>query len=228
MDEGQAIKSAIALSEASPSRGNGVTNCLGMEMIGRRSHLKQSLGTNTGKTSPLFFVWMGRSRLTPAIHYHRSALPYYPIYRRTLSNMNTLPSESGGTNLTRDPCQYGISHTRTNNSTTNNVRGSSNTNFANVSNSYNHTINVGVSGESTIQAWLSPLEPHARHQDVRNRRLDGVGEWVLQKDEFKSWRESQDSSMNPNILCYGDQGAGKTYIRYKNIFQGLQTMLTMN
>ena len=128
--------------------------------------------------------------------------------------MNTLPSGSGGSNLTRDPYQYGISHTRTENSTTNNVHGSSNTNFANVSNSYNNTINVGVNEESAkIQAWLSPLEPHARHQDVGNRRLDGVGDWVLRRNEFESWSKSPDNSMNPTLLCYGGEGAGKTYIR---------------
>ena len=128
--------------------------------------------------------------------------------------MNSLPSGSGGSSLTRDPCQYGISHTRTDNNTTNNVHGGSNTNFANVLNSYNNIINVGVSEESLkIQAWLSPLEPHARHQDVGNRRLDGVGDWVLQKSEFESWRKSQDSSVNRTLLCYGGEGAGKTYIR---------------
>ena len=115
--------------------------------------------------------------------------------------MSTLPSGSGGPSLTRDPYQYGISHNRTDNNFTNNVHGSSNTNFANVSNSYNHTINVGLSEESArIQAWLSPLEPHARHQDVRNRRLDGVGDWVLQKNEFESWRESEESSVNRTLL----------------------------
>ena len=133
--------------------------------------------------------------------------------------MNTLPSGSRGSSLTRDPCEYGISHTRTDNNTTNNLHGSSNTNFANVSNSYNNIINMGGSEESSrIQAWLSPLEPHARHQDVRNRRLDGVGEWVLRKNEFESWRDSEDSTANPTLLCYGDQGTGKTYIRYKSIF----------
>ena len=70
---------------------------------------------------------------------------------------------------------------------------------------------MGVNEESArIQEWLSPLEPRARHQDVRNRRLDGVGEWVLQRNEFESWRKNQDSSMNPTLLCYGDQGGGKT------------------
>ena len=143
--------------------------------------------------------------------------------------MSTSPQSSGsrGSGLAGGPNQYGISNTRTDNSTTNNVHGSSNTNFANVSNSYNHTINVGVSEESLrIQAWLSPLEPHARHQDVSNQRMDGVGEWVLQKNEFESWRESQDSSVNRTLLCYGNQGAGKTYIWYWSIFQRPYTMLT--
>ena len=128
--------------------------------------------------------------------------------------MNTLPSGSRGSSLTRDPSQYGISHTRTDNNTTNNVHGGSNTNFANVSNSYNNIINVGVSEDSLkIQAWLSPLEPHARHQDVGNRRLDGVGDWVLRRNEFESWSKSQDSPVNRTLLCYGGEGAGKTYIR---------------
>jgi len=127
--------------------------------------------------------------------------------------MNTFPSEIGGSSQNRDPSPHSPSHTRAGNNTTNNVLGNSNTNFANVSNSYN-TINVGASEESSkIQAWLSPLEPHVRHQDVRNRRLDGVGDWVLQRDEFESWRKGQDSSVNPTLLCYGDQGVGKTYIR---------------
>jgi len=133
--------------------------------------------------------------------------------------MNTLPSENIGSSLTRDPYQD-VSNTRTDHNMSNTIHGHSNQNVGNMSNFCNNTINVGVSEESLrIQAWLSPLEPDARHQDVSNRRLDGVGEWVLQKNEFESWRESQDSSVNPTLLCYGNQGAGKTYIRYESIFQ---------
>jgi len=131
-----------------------------------------------------------------------------------ITNMTTLPSWNGGPSLSHDPCQYGISNTRTNNNTSNRIHGNANQNIGNVLNSYNNTITVGISEEaSRIQRWLSPLEPHARHQDVRNRRLDGVGNWVLGEDEFESWRKSQDSSANRTLLCYGDQGAGKTYIR---------------
>ena len=133
--------------------------------------------------------------------------------------MNPLPSDNQGSGLNRDPHQY-VSNTRTDHNVSNTIHGHSNQNVGNMSNFYNNTINVGVNEESArIQAWLSPLEPHARHQDVRNRRLDGVGDWVLQKNEFESWRESQDSSVNRIILCYGNQGAGKTYIRYESIFQ---------
>ena len=128
--------------------------------------------------------------------------------------MSTIPSGNGGPSLTRDPCQYGISNIRTDNSASNSIHGCSNQSIGNVLNSYNHTINVGISEEALrIQAWLSPLEPHARHQDVRNRRLDGVGNWVRQRNEFESWRKDQGSSVNPTLLCYGGQGAGKTYIR---------------
>ena len=166
------------------------------------------------------FCWFGgRSPSTSTIHSHTSALFNHLTYHRTLSNMNTSPSENRESSLTRDPSQY-IYNTRTDHNMSNTIHGHSNQNVGNMSNIYNNTINMGVSEESgRIQAWLSPLEPHARHQDVRNRRLDGVGEWVLQRDEFESWSKGQDSSVNRTLLCYGFQGAGKTYIRYINIVQ---------
>jgi len=134
--------------------------------------------------------------------------------------MTTLPTGYEGPSLCPYPSEYSISNTGNDNNTSNNIHGHSNQNIGNVSNSYNHAINVGVSEESLrIQAWLSPLEPHARHQDVRNRRLDGVGDWILRKNEFESWRRSQDNPVNPTLLCYGDQGVGKTYIRYESVFR---------
>jgi len=110
--------------------------------------------------------------------------------------------------------KYGISNTHTDRRTTNTIYGDSNANVGNVLNSYNNTVNVGIDEESLrIHEWLSPLEPNKRHQDVRNRRLEGVGEWVLQRSEFESWRTGRDGSANPTLLCYGAQGVGKTYIR---------------
>ena len=140
--------------------------------------------------------------------------------------MDPLPTRYGETSRSSDSHQHDIPNTRTDHNLTNNIHGDSNTNVGNVSNSYN-TINVGVSEESLlIQAWLSPLAPHRRHQDVSSGRLDGVGNWVLHTNEFESWRGSQDGSGDPTLLCQGGQGVGKTYIRYPNIFRGLEAGLT--
>ena len=139
---------------------------------------------------------------------------YHFTCSRTLSAMSIPPTADERPSRC-GPCQYGISNPHTDNRMTDIIHRYSNTNVGNVLNSYN-TINVGMGEESLrIKAWLSPLEPHKRHQDVRNRRLDGVGEWVLRKSEFESWRKSEDGSGNRTLLCYGTQGVGKTYIRYK-------------
>jgi len=141
--------------------------------------------------------------------------------------MNPPATGYGGPSFGGDPRQFGISHTRTDTSMTNSVHGNSNTNFANVSNCYNNIINMGTNEESLrIQEWLSPLEPGRRHQDVRNRRLDSVGDWVLQTDEFMSWCRSRDGSDDRALRCYGGQGVGKTYIRYESVFWEPSTMLT--
>ena len=131
--------------------------------------------------------------------------------------MNKLPAKDGGSSRSGDLPQYSGSNTRNDHNLTSNIHGDSNTNVGNVSNSYN-TINVGGDEESLlIKAWLSPLEPDIRHRDVSNRRLDGVGDWVLQRNEFESWFGSQDG--DPTLLCYGGQGVGKTFIRYYGILR---------
>ena len=130
--------------------------------------------------------------------------------------MDTLPPKRGELTPSSDPHQCGVSGTRNDHNLTNNIHGYSNTNVGNVSHSYN-TINVGVDEESLrIQEWLSPLEPDIRHRDISNLRFDGVGDWVLQRDEFESWRGSQHSG-DSTLLCYGGQGVGKTFIRYYGI-----------
>ena len=127
--------------------------------------------------------------------------------------MNTSPVGNEGSSRL-GPGQHGMLNTRTDHHMANTIYGHSNSNVGNVSNSYNNTINVGVEEESLrIQEWLSPLEPHKRHRDVRNGRLEGVGEWVLWRSEFESWCKSQDGSVDRTLLCYGGQGVGKTNIR---------------
>ena len=66
-----------------------------------------------------------------------------------------------------------------------------------------------------ILAWLSPLDPKLRHQDIRDRRVENVGEWLLQTEEFRSWYASNEGGEPDNavLFCYGDPGTGKTFIR---------------
>ena len=144
--------------------------------------------------------------------------------------MNPSATGYGGPSLGGDPRQFGISHTCADNSVANNVHSNSNMNCANVSNSYNNnTINMGINEESLrIQEWLSPLEPGRRHRGVRNRRLDGIGDWVLRTDEFVSWCRSRDDSDDRALRCYGGQGVGKTYIRCINIRRKPSTWLIKN
>ena len=63
-----------------------------------------------------------------------------------------------------------------------------------------------------IMEWLSPLDPGGRHQDVRTNRVDGVGDWVLETNEFREWR-SEGGAGGAVLFCHGDPGVGKTYLR---------------
>ena len=88
--------------------------------------------------------------------------------------------------------------------------GTGHKNSFNVTNSYNTT---NVDENAQILEWLSPLEPRLRHQDVRTRRLDSVGDWFLQKEKFINWRDGEDGSTMSTLFCSGAPGAGKTYLR---------------
>ena len=76
--------------------------------------------------------------------------------------------------------------------------------------------NIGVIDEkSEILAWLSPLEPRIRHQHLRTRRADNVGEWLLQTDEFQRWCDGSQEvgSEHAALFCCGGPAVGKTYLR---------------
>jgi hypothetical protein len=62
--------------------------------------------------------------------------------------------------------------------------------------------------------WLSPLEPSERHDDVSSKRLPESGTWMLQHDSYLAWLS--ESPTNLALCCYGDPGAGKTFIAYVN------------
>ena len=85
-----------------------------------------------------------------------------------------------------------------------------NTNSHNVWNNYNFS-----DERSQILAWLSPLEPRLRHQDIQDRRVGDVGEWLLQTEKFRSWRTGSGrlECDDAVLFCYGDPGVGKTFIR---------------
>ncbi|KAI5810781.1 hypothetical protein BZA77DRAFT_254303 [Pyronema omphalodes] len=61
---------------------------------------------------------------------------------------------------------------------------------------------------------ISQLEPHQRHQDIRQKRLAGTGNWFLHQPSFQTWSkgESHDVGMNAVLACSGIPGAGKSVI----------------
>jgi hypothetical protein len=60
---------------------------------------------------------------------------------------------------------------------------------------------------------ISPLEPHKRHQDILQKRLEGTGDWFLLQPEFQKWSGESDDDSNGSILaCSGIPGAGKSVI----------------
>ena len=91
--------------------------------------------------------------------------------------------------------------------------------FAGNINSFNNVSNIiftAADNESKILAWLSPLEPQVRLQDIRDQRVDGIGDWLLETKEFRNWYNGSENGESDHaaLLCYGDPGVGKRYIRY--------------
>jgi len=85
--------------------------------------------------------------------------------------------------------------------------------------SFNHVATVnnyeGVGERDKILAWLSPLEPQLKHQDIRAHRVEDVGYWLLRKEEYRNWFDGIRGGEPDNsaLFCYGAPGVGKTYIR---------------
>jgi len=92
----------------------------------------------------------------------------------------------------------------------------------NNSNCFNNTNTINVWNNSTVAddrsqllSWLSPLEPKLRHRDVQERRVNNVGEWLIQSEEFRRWCGVSGESKGDNrvLFCYGHPGVGKTFLR---------------
>ena len=90
---------------------------------------------------------------------------------------------------------------------------------SNNTNSFNNVWNnfTVVDDRPRIPARLSPLEPRLRHKDIQESWVKSVGQWVLETEEFKSWRAGSGrcGSDNAVLFCYGDPGVGKTFIRQR-------------
>ena len=94
--------------------------------------------------------------------------------------------------------------------------GNNNNNCNNETYYRNNTFNLNniIADENPeIMKWLSPLDPRGRHHDVRTDRVDGVGSWLLETNEFREWRGNEGGAEKAVLFCYGDPGVGKTYLR---------------
>ena len=83
--------------------------------------------------------------------------------------------------------------------------------------SFNATnINLSIADDrSNILNWLSPLDPNFRHQGIQDHRVENVGKWLLQTEEFRRWYAGSEGGESDKavLFCSGDPGVGKTYIR---------------
>ena len=89
-------------------------------------------------------------------------------------------------------------------------------NCLNTTNSFNNLSNYTFSDDwSQLLTWLSPLEPSLRHCDIRDRRVNDIGEWRIETEGFRRWcRFSKQGEGDKQVLfCYGGPGVGKTFMR---------------
>jgi len=90
--------------------------------------------------------------------------------------------------------------------------GDSNVNCGNTIGGLNTTIYNSDEVEK-IMDWLSPLEPHMRHDSVRTNRFGGIGGWIFETREFQEWRGGEGGADQAVLFCSGDPGVGKTHLR---------------
>jgi hypothetical protein len=68
-----------------------------------------------------------------------------------------------------------------------------------------------VEERDQILEWLSVVKHEEKHHDVRVRRMNDTGDWLLQNGEFQRWRDEPKPRLNV-LWCYGIQGSGKVII----------------
>lgn len=63
---------------------------------------------------------------------------------------------------------------------------------------------------SKVLNWLGGADPSTNYNTARKRHEKGTGDWLLQSEQFQSWKDA-----NGHIMwLVGIPGAGKTILRY--------------
>ena len=109
---------------------------------------------------------------------------------------------------------YGNNNTNFGNNNTNSGNSNNNNNNNKIEfNEYN--ISIPNEKQPVPEERLSPQASRERHQAVRDKRVEGVGNWLLCDPLFCVWRASEDQTAKRVLSCHGHPGTGKTYIRYE-------------
>jgi len=100
---------------------------------------------------------------------------------------------------------------KTTNSFNNNENFSNNND--NCFNTNTTTFNYTSDDRSEILGRLSPFEPRVRHRGIASRWVDGIGEWVLETEEFKRWHNGsrKDVSYHPTVLRWKSRSGKELY-----------------
>ena len=75
------------------------------------------------------------------------------------------------------------------------------------SNAEQERIQMELNYSSSVRSWLSEASPWDDHERARSQRQMGLGTWLIEDDDFKSWRTAGNSSL---LWIYGFAGTGKT------------------
>ena len=57
--------------------------------------------------------------------------------------------------------------------------------------------------------FISPIPFGKHHDNIKEERVDGTGEWLIQNTEFRNWEENKSSGL---FWLHGSPGTGKTYV----------------
>ena len=76
--------------------------------------------------------------------------------------------------------------------------------------------------EKTLN-WISTFGYEKKHHAIRMPRVDGTGEWLLDREEYWQWRDDKDS--HKVLWCHGIQGSGKSVLTYVPCGKRLSRMI---